>query len=178
MGNPIEERAKEDELRPAAVAEIVETISHYRTLATSTDPAYEHIEPEEKAKVSPSRVPIQSTWIQKDKTYFYLPMLNGAGISPLASLLLVLWLVFYSNTSITKPIFYLVAQVLKEVEDAATWLSDKSNQQSKLAKYDPPSVLAAELLRKKEALERYVVAVLHPMCSPFGFSMFSFPFIF
>mmetsp|Transcript_42485 Transcript_42485/g.99740 ORF Transcript_42485/g.99740 Transcript_42485/m.99740 type:complete len:846 (+) Transcript_42485:150-2687(+) len=65
IGGPAEERYREDEVRPDAVVELEKAINEYTTLAASTDKAYEHITPEERAKVT-AEVTSTATWL-KDK---------------------------------------------------------------------------------------------------------------
>jgi hypothetical protein len=51
LGDPIEERQREEELRGPAVLELRYCINSFRDAAQSKDPKYDHIDAAEKAKV-------------------------------------------------------------------------------------------------------------------------------
>ena len=51
MGDPVEERLRQDEERPAAAQALLATIGSYREAALSKDSKYDHIETGDKEKV-------------------------------------------------------------------------------------------------------------------------------
>eukprot|EP00898_Chlorokybus_atmophyticus_P007497 jgi/Chlat1/7749/Chrsp66S07221 len=66
FGDPIEERAREYETRPAATQLLSEAMNSYRQMAQTNDERFAHIDPAEKAKVLKECDDI-SSWLQ-DKT--------------------------------------------------------------------------------------------------------------
>jgi heat shock protein 4 len=58
LGSPLEQREKEDRLRPPAAQSLVVAANHYNSLATSEDPKYSHISSEDRNKV-PYPLPLQ-----------------------------------------------------------------------------------------------------------------------
>mmetsp|Transcript_62527 Transcript_62527/g.129902 ORF Transcript_62527/g.129902 Transcript_62527/m.129902 type:complete len:847 (+) Transcript_62527:111-2651(+) len=63
VGGPAEERYREDELRPLAVEEVQKTVAEYTALAASQEKQYEHIGPEDRAKVQ-AEVDSVSGWLK------------------------------------------------------------------------------------------------------------------
>jgi heat shock protein 4 len=51
MGDPLEERLRQDQDRPAAIQSLLQTITSFREAALSKDPKYDHIEAADKEKV-------------------------------------------------------------------------------------------------------------------------------
>jgi hypothetical protein len=51
MGDPLEERLRQDQDRPAAIQLLLQTITSFREAALSKDPKYDHIEAADKEKV-------------------------------------------------------------------------------------------------------------------------------
>lgn len=51
LGSPLEQREKEDRLRPTAAASLTAVAGHYNQLANSEDPKYSHLTSEERGKV-------------------------------------------------------------------------------------------------------------------------------
>lgn len=53
LGSPLEQREREDRLRPPAAQALTATANHYNSLATSDHAKYSHITGEERNKVRP-----------------------------------------------------------------------------------------------------------------------------
>jgi len=51
LGSPLEQREKEDRLRPTAAAALMAVATHFNSLAASEDPKYFHISAEDRTKV-------------------------------------------------------------------------------------------------------------------------------
>ncbi|TVU17178.1 hypothetical protein EJB05_33195 [Eragrostis curvula] len=100
VGDPIEVRFKEWEIRDSAVSQLVYCINSFREAALSNDQKFEHIEVSEKQKV------------------------------------------------------------INECSEAETWLIEKKQQQDSLPKHANPVLLAADLKKKAETLDRFCKPIM------------------
>ncbi|XP_062179746.1 heat shock 70 kDa protein 15-like [Phragmites australis] len=100
VGDPIEVRFKEWEIRGSAVDQLVYCISSFREAALSNDQKFEHIDISEKQKV------------------------------------------------------------INECSEAETWLLEKKQQQDALPKHANPVLLAADLKKKAETLDRFCKPIM------------------
>ncbi|PAN17560.1 hypothetical protein PAHAL_3G140000 [Panicum hallii] len=100
VGDPIEARFKEWEIRDSAVNQLVYCINSFREAALSNDQKFEHIDISEKQKV------------------------------------------------------------INECSEAETWLAEKKQQQDALPKHANPVLLAADLKKKAETLDRFCKPIM------------------
>ncbi|OEL17456.1 Heat shock 70 kDa protein 14 [Dichanthelium oligosanthes] len=100
VGDPIEVRFKEWEIRDSAISQLVYCITSFREAALSNDQKFEHIDISEKQKV------------------------------------------------------------INECSEAETWLREKKQQQDALPKHANPVLLAADLKKKSETLDRFCKPIM------------------
>jgi len=175
VGDPVERRGIEFQMRPQAATRLRETAHHYANQASSSDPKLAHIASADKQKVLPLAYHCEWVVVEKHISKLFSIVVGKHYISSFVRCCMPFCThVSIGHTSadaqrlcccqdhlaVVTHLNIVAVQVLDECQAALGWLEEKENLQNSMKKTEDPVLVTADIKKKEETLSRVADPIL------------------